>query len=201
MPGLRPPVPFRRRGRGLPGQTPDEDLDATIIVNVKEGDPSATIINKSLILIGDPSAGRYVRIDATGIQLHMEENALIQLLLADGEDIIGKLYSKIDTNISHLYLYSQGKDGDNPEAAVFLQAVTHDGTVHNGAAAVTIQANTYYDRISLDAGNIFAFGQFVLKSYTTTERNALSPVNGTLIYNTTTSKVQAYAGSAWVDLH
>lgn len=39
-------------------------------------------------------------------------------------------------------------------------------------------------------------------SYTTTQRNAL-PIsyNGDIIYNTTDSKIQAYAGSVWVDLH
>lgn len=201
MPGLKPPIPFRRRGRALPGQSSDEDLDATIIVNVKEGDPAASVINKELIIIGDEAAGRYVRIEATGVTLFMEENALIQLLLADGEDTIGKFYAQIDSNTSQVYVYSKGKDASNPEALVFLQAITHDGTAHSGAAGVTIQASTYYDRITFDAGNIYALGQFVLKSYTTTQRNALSPVNGTLIYNTTTSKVQAYAGGAWVDLH
>lgn len=38
-------------------------------------------------------------------------------------------------------------------------------------------------------------------SYTTTERNALTAVNGMQIYNSTDSKMQAYAGGAWVDLH
>tara|TARA_R110002074_G_scaffold35742_6_gene97477 strand:+ start:3226 stop:3873 length:648 start_codon:yes stop_codon:yes gene_type:complete len=39
-------------------------------------------------------------------------------------------------------------------------------------------------------------------SYTTTERNALvNVVNGMQVYNTTDSKMQAYAGGAWVDLH
>tara|TARA_R100000773_G_C4203749_1_gene105294 strand:+ start:672 stop:1133 length:462 start_codon:yes stop_codon:yes gene_type:complete len=41
-----------------------------------------------------------------------------------------------------------------------------------------------------------------LPTLTTTERNALSTVaNGTLIYNSTDTKIQAYAGGGWVDLH
>lgn len=41
-----------------------------------------------------------------------------------------------------------------------------------------------------------------LKTYTTTERNALTGVaNGTIIYNSTTTKIEAYAASAWVALH
>jgi len=41
-----------------------------------------------------------------------------------------------------------------------------------------------------------------LPTLTTVERNALSTVaNGTLIYNSTDTKIQAYAGGGWVDLH
>lgn len=40
-----------------------------------------------------------------------------------------------------------------------------------------------------------------LPQLTTTERDALpSPRNGTLIYNTTTLRVEAYENGAWVDL-
>ena len=44
-------------------------------------------------------------------------------------------------------------------------------------------------------------GPAQLKSYTTTQRDALTAVAGQMIYNSTTSKIQAYAGSSWVDLH
>lgn len=36
---------------------------------------------------------------------------------------------------------------------------------------------------------------------TTTQRDALTAVNGMMIYNTTTDKLQVYAASSWVDLH
>ncbi len=36
---------------------------------------------------------------------------------------------------------------------------------------------------------------------TTTERNALTAVNGMQIYNSTTDKLQVYAAGSWVDLH
>jgi hypothetical protein len=36
---------------------------------------------------------------------------------------------------------------------------------------------------------------------TTAERNALSPSDGSVLYNTTTNKLQVRAGGAWVDLH
>jgi len=44
-------------------------------------------------------------------------------------------------------------------------------------------------------------GPAQLKSYTTAERNALTAVNGQMIYNTDTSKIEAYAGGIWVALH
>ena len=39
-----------------------------------------------------------------------------------------------------------------------------------------------------------------VKSYTTTERNALTSAAGDMIYNETTSKVQFYNGTGWNDL-
>lgn len=43
--------------------------------------------------------------------------------------------------------------------------------------------------------------QYPAQTFTTTQRNALTAFNGMLIYNSTTSKIQGYAGGAWVDLH
>jgi len=44
-------------------------------------------------------------------------------------------------------------------------------------------------------------GAMTLNTVTTTQRNLLSAAVGMIVYNSTTSKIQAYAGSAWVDLH
>lgn len=44
-------------------------------------------------------------------------------------------------------------------------------------------------------------GAVTLPTLTTTQRNALSAANGMLVYNSTTSKIEAYAGGAWVQLH
>lgn len=42
---------------------------------------------------------------------------------------------------------------------------------------------------------------FKFASYTDAERNNITAENGDVIYNTTTSKFQGYAGGAWVDFH
>ena len=61
----------------------------------------------------------------------------------------------------------------------------------------TLKVNT----ISKSSGNNVAMQDSLnLKSYTTTQRNALTSAAGDLIYNTTYSKVQFYNGSAWNDL-
>jgi hypothetical protein len=44
-------------------------------------------------------------------------------------------------------------------------------------------------------------GGILFPRLTTTQRDALTATNGLMIYNTTTSKFQGYAGGAWVDLH
>jgi hypothetical protein len=42
---------------------------------------------------------------------------------------------------------------------------------------------------------------FLPSRMTTTQRDALTAVNGMVLYNTTTNKLQVYASGAWVDLH
>lgn len=62
---------------------------------------------------------------------------------------------------------------------------------------VNVKVNT----ISTNDGNNVAMQvPLNLKSYTTTERNALTSAAGDVIYNTTDSKVQFYNGSSWSDL-
>jgi len=62
-------------------------------------------------------------------------------------------------------------------------------------------ANVKVNTISKVSGNNVAMDcSLNLKSYTTTQRNALTSAAGDIIYNTTDSKVQFYNGSAWSDL-
>ena len=62
-------------------------------------------------------------------------------------------------------------------------------------------ANVKVNTISKVSGNNVAMQvPLNLKSYTTTERNALTSAAGDMIYNTTDSKVQFYNGTTWNDL-
>ena len=51
-----------------------------------------------------------------------------------------------------------------------------------------------------DTNNVAMDNSLNLKSYTTTQRDALTSSAGDIIYNSTTNKVQGYTGSAWEDL-
>tara|TARA_B100001989_G_C24468129_1_gene427767 strand:+ start:96 stop:287 length:192 start_codon:yes stop_codon:yes gene_type:complete len=62
-------------------------------------------------------------------------------------------------------------------------------------------ANVKVNTISKVSGNNVAMQNSLnLKSYTTTQRDALTSAAGDVIYNTTDSKVQFYNGSSWADL-
>ena len=55
--------------------------------------------------------------------------------------------------------------------------------------------------IAKSSGNNIAMQDSLnLKSYTTTQRNALTSAAGDMIYNETDNKVQFYNGTAWNDL-
>lgn len=65
----------------------------------------------------------------------------------------------------------------------------------------TIQTLNSPDAITLDSTLTRTTGAFKVGSYTTSQRDALSPENGWIIYNTTTSTFQGYAGGSWVNLN
>ena len=62
-------------------------------------------------------------------------------------------------------------------------------------------ANVKVNTISKVSGNNIAMQvPLNLKSYTTTQRDALTSSAGDVIYNTTDSQVQFYNGSSWANL-
>ena len=62
-------------------------------------------------------------------------------------------------------------------------------------------ANVKVNTISKVSGNNVAMQNSLnLKSYTTTQRDALTSAAGDMIYKRTDSKAQFYNGSSWADL-
>jgi hypothetical protein len=67
--------------------------------------------------------------------------------------------------------------------------------INNTASAVTTQTPSTAFEVNGTTGAV------LLPRLTTAQRDALTPTNGMILYNTTTDKLQAYAAGAWVDLH
>jgi len=89
----------------------------------------------------------------------------------------------------------------NDEKDLILGTRTDAGTINN---KITIDGAGNF--IALDTGTsqgYVAFNQGVTfhPGITTTQRNAITPQNGYIIYNSTTNKFQGYANGVWVDLH
>ena len=72
----------------------------------------------------------------------------------------------------------------------------------DGAAEITTVSNGNITLAPNGTGQvIFNAGITKHVGTTTADRDALTPENGMIIYNSTTNKFQGYANSVWVDLH
>lgn len=89
----------------------------------------------------------------------------------------------------------------NDEKDLVLGSKTDAGVINN---KITIDGAGNF--IAMNTGTsqghvVFNQGVTFHQGITTTQRNAMTPQNGYIIYNSTTNKFQGYAGGTWVDLH
>lgn len=82
---------------------------------------------------------------------------------------------------------SYGTNENNNE--VVINAQSHDFGV------------TASKKIGTNLLRAFSDMPFQFPSFDTTARNAMTPSNGWVLYNTTDNKLQVYANGSWVDLH
>lgn len=179
---LRKPNAFTRRGRSLPGQSSDEDLGLERRLTIKVSDQAA-VLNEQLIQIGDVSAGNYIELGPGGIKIFNQ-----------GTEV--KIWADLDGSIAQTELQIQGIDASDPDAHIGLKA-----TNHNSTKQVSFTMDTYADAAYLDVEQFIIGESIRLAGLTTSERNNLPQVNGTIVYNSTTGKFQGYTSGSWVDLH
>lgn len=134
-------------------------------------------------------------ITGANIEMDMELQSPHQLrvVAVDDTQTDGEVYLASKTD----FVFNMRADAEvaSPVQLIFDRM----STVTTGAA------NTSDINIKASSGSIYmnsgvTTGAFVPPVLTTTERNALTPVKGMLIYNSTDDKHQAYNG-AWVDLY
>jgi hypothetical protein len=82
---------------------------------------------------------------------------------------------------------------------VRFASVTADSFISTGAGTPTLESATNLD---LQAGNAVRVigAPFRLANLNSTQRTALTPANGDMIYNTTANRIQAYQNGSWINL-
>lgn len=152
--------------------------------------------------------GAYV--DNTGIGNPVGGNYRVPLICnPDGTVVISGALNSTNGNV--------GVNVLSPSAALHVKGFSNTSTTYslivtNSDASTTTPAicaqNNQKVGIgtnSVDSGATLEVdgtsGGILFPRLSTTNRDALTPTNGLVIYNSTTNKLQVYAGGAWVDLH
>ena len=127
-----------------------------------------------------------IKLDShTGIYWFVKNTTLQGYLQADGSNNL-----LLHNEVANGDIKFSGNDAGSGVTALTLDmseagaATFNAGVTANGGVTVTTTA-----------------GALTVHRLTTTQRNALTAAVGMVVYNTTDSKFQGYAGSSWVNLH
>ena len=123
-----------------------------------------------------------------------------QLTVAGGVSILNDSNAKLEIG-----RYSVG----TPNSYIKLAANSESLRITNNTDAADIFTLTNAGNVGIGTSSpatsglldlTSTTGALILTRMTTTERNAMTAVNGMLIYNTTTATIQGYQGGAWTNL-
>lgn len=167
----------RGNGRfGLGAITPDAPLHVQIDTEIAVAPPADTI-------------GLFASGNGAG-----EDAAVAIISNGAGGDGESFLYLGDHSNVSRTYIKG-GRSGHlrfTTESVTDAMSILNNGNVGIGTA--TPNASAKLDITSTTGAVLFP-------RMNTTQRGALTPVDGMVIYNTTDSKLQVRAGGAWINLH
>jgi hypothetical protein len=115
----------------------------------------------------------------------------------------GAMFYNIDAERIQYYQadswFSMPNQSLEEDADVRFASVTANTFISTGGGAPTLESETVIDLQAAERVRVTT-SPFRLAQLTTTERNAISPVAGDLIYNTTDNRFQGYQNGGWINL-
>ena len=184
-----------------------------------------TVTNEEIII--EPAGTGYVEIDATsglivpvgttaqrpggqtGMMRFNTSTSLIEVYNGSAWVAVGSVNTVTKDDFSgdgSTTAFTLSQSASTDAVIVSLNGVVQESTNTYSVSSTTltfneaptngdvIQVRNFFSGSTLQPASKF-------NSYTTTERDALSPANGDVVYNETTHKFQGYANGAWVDFH
>jgi hypothetical protein len=113
----------------------------------------------------------------------------------------GQVQSTYNSSGNHTYTVGVAAGDQTSSSPTMLnvfqaqptQTVIYAGTAGSGGSTSA--------KLTIDANKVTPAVPVAYPSYTTTQRDALTPAAGWVLWNSTTTKLQVYTGSAWADLN
>jgi len=190
----------------------------TIGIELNSGD--GTMINGNLFFQGYTGAHVPVRVDAGSINTLIDRNYNYSgnndyLFPAAGNglqinDVVSGVLRTRFANVSQTEVQTSGCIDYSSDNEVVKYRNRSTGTIYGDITVATANPRAdwpngmkhigWSDQFTTETWRLH--NAVKVPSYTTAQRDALSvSYNGDIIYNTNTAKIQAYAGSVWIDLH
>ena len=153
--------------------------------------PSLILKNSNTVSVA-PATG-----DGTAFRLATTGSNATTYTIAD----IGAQYSTAGDNQVNISIASGDQTSGTFTGLVTLQSKITSTTISAGTASGTAGASAVSAKLTIDAAKVTAAVPVAYPSYTTAQRDALTPAAGWVLWNSTLTKLQVYTGSAWQDLN
>ena len=178
-------------GGGIPNLDYDKD-DVTIFNDTTEFTSDVFVYGKLYAEFG----GDVQSFSTAGVErVRIDEEGQVTM----SGDVLIKDNKKLDINNGALeFRGNNGGNGfiTNTVGNLYIFTLDTGGNINNNAASnFSVFTDFTSERFTIDSG-----GQVIFKPMSQTDRDALTPVAGGVIYNSTTNKLQCYNGTTWNNL-